>query len=62
MTATTLLKTLILCEPTGSKLDTATNVLYELKRIKKMKGMPFLVVRRAIKMQENIIKKLQNEK
>jgi len=40
----------------STKLETATNVLNELKEIKTKKQLPFLVIRRAIKMQERIIK------
>jgi len=58
MTAMTLIQTLMFTKATDSKLETATNVLAELKEMKKTKGMPFLTIRRAIKMQENLIKNL----
>ena len=59
MNAITLLKTLIIVEPAMTKLETAENVLNELHRMKSMKGMPFLTIRRAIKIQERVVKGLQ---
>jgi len=41
-----------------TKLETATNVLTEVKSIKSKKQLPFLTIRRAIKMQEKLIKDL----
>jgi hypothetical protein len=41
-----------------TKLETATCVLDELKELKTKKSMPFLTIRRAIKMQEKLIKTL----
>ena len=58
MNALTLIQTLMFTKASETKLETATNVLAELKDMKKTKGMPFLTIRRAIKMQENLIKKL----
>jgi len=58
MNALTLIQTLMFTKASDTKLETATNVLAELKDMKKTKGMPFLTIRRAIKMQENLIKKL----
>ena len=43
-------------QASDTKLKTATNVLASLKDMKKQKGMPFFAIRRAIKMQENLIK------
>lgn len=60
MNAITLLKTLIVCEPAMTKLETAENVLNELHRIKRMKGMPFLTIRRAIKIQERVVNNLKS--
>lgn len=58
MKALALIQTLMFCKASDTELKTATNVLTELKEMKKVKGMPFLVIRRAIKMQERIIKDL----
>ena len=59
MNAYTLIQTLTFCKATANKLETATNVLNELYKLKINKSMPFFAIRRAIKMQENIIKKLK---
>jgi hypothetical protein len=59
MNAYTLIQTLTFTKATADKLETATNVLTELKRMKSIKGMPFLVIRRAIKMQEKVINDLK---
>jgi hypothetical protein len=59
MNAITLLKNLIVVEPAMTKLETAENVLNELHRMKRMKGMPFLTIRRAIRIQEKVVKRLQ---
>ncbi len=58
MNALTLIQTLMFTKASGSKLETASNVLAELKVMRERKGMPFLTIRRAIKMQEKIIKNL----
>lgn len=58
MKAFTLISTLMFTRAGVTKLETATNVLTELKSIKAKKQLPFLVIRRAIKMQEQIIKDL----
>ena len=58
MNALTIISTLTFCKATDNKLETATNVLTELKNLKAMKGTPFFAIRRAIKIQENIIKDL----
>lgn len=56
--AVTLIKTLTFTRADVTVLKTATNVLNELYRLKKEKRMPFFAVRRAIKMQESIVKNL----
>ena len=58
MNAITLITTLTFAKATANKLETATNVLNELQKMKAIKGMPFLCIRRAIKMQEKLIKDL----
>jgi len=58
MNALTLIQTLMFTRATANKLETATNVLTELNELKKNKKLPFLVIRRAIKMQEKLIKTL----
>ena len=58
MKALTLIQTLMFTKAADTKLETATNVLAELKDMKKTKGMPHLTIRRAIKMQERLIKDL----
>jgi hypothetical protein len=60
MNATTLIQTLILTEYCSTKLETATNILERLNKMKKIKGMPFFAIRRAIKIQRNIINNLKN--
>jgi hypothetical protein len=59
MNAITLISTLTYTRATTTKLGTATNVLNELLRLKQSKQLPYLCVRRAIKMQESIIKNLK---
>jgi hypothetical protein len=59
MGAIYLLKNLIVLEPAMTKLESAENVLNELYRMKRMKGMPFLTIRRAIRIQEKVVKRLQ---
>ena len=58
MNALTLISTLTFSKASDTKLETATNVLAELKVMRTKKGMPFLTIRRAIKMQERTIKNL----
>lgn len=58
MKALTLIQTLMFTNAKATKLETATSVLDELKDMKTQKGMPFLTIRRAIKMQERLIKNL----
>jgi len=55
MTAITLIQTLTFTRATADKLETANNVLSGLNEMKNIKGMPFLVIRRAIKMQKRLI-------
>ena len=59
MNAITLIQTLMYTRADVTKLKTATNVLNELHQLKKTKGMPFLAIRRAIRIQESIIKDLK---
>lgn len=59
MKAITLITTLTFTNATGDKLETATNVLAELHKMKGVKGMPFMAIRKAIKMQEKTIKDLK---
>ena len=58
MTAINLLKTLIVVEPAMNELESANNVLNELHRVKSLKGTPYFAIRRAIRIQERIIKKI----
>ena len=58
MNAITIISILTFCKATDNKLETATNVLTELHKLKAMKATPFLVIRRAIKMQKRLIKNL----
>lgn len=58
MNAFAIIQTLTFSKASDTKLETATNVLAELKDIKAKKTLPFLVIRRAIKMQETVIKNL----
>jgi len=58
MKALTLIQTLMFTRASDTKLKTATNVLEELKELRKNKTLPFLAIRRAIKMQEQLIKTL----
>jgi hypothetical protein len=58
MTARAIISTLTFTKASDTKLETATNVLAELKVMSKTKGLPFRTIRRAIKMQENLINKL----
>ena len=58
MKAVALISTLMFTRAGETKLETATNVLTELKSIKSKKQLPFLTIRRAIKMQEKLIKDL----
>jgi hypothetical protein len=60
MNAITLIQTLIFIKADDTELKTATNVLTELQNMKKNKKLPFLVIRRAIKMQESIINNLKS--
>ena len=58
MNALTLIQTLMFTRASDTKLKTATNVLDELYGLRKNKKLPFLTIRRAIKMQERLIKNL----
>jgi hypothetical protein len=59
MKALAVIQVLMFCKATTNKLETATNVLNELQNIKKNKLLPFLTIRRAIKMQERLINDLK---
>jgi hypothetical protein len=59
MNAVTIIQTLTFTRADVTVLKTATNVLNELYRLKKNKTLPFLTIRRAIKIQEGIIKNLK---
>ncbi len=58
MTAVRLLNEIVDCEPAMNQLESASNILYELYRMKGLKGTPFFAVRRAIRIQERKIKKV----
>ena len=58
MNALTLIQTLMFTRASDTKLKTATNVLDELYDLRKNKSLPFLTIRRAIKMQERLINDL----
>jgi len=55
-----IISTLMFTRATADKLETATNVLNELYDMKKTKRMPFLAIRRAIKIQESIVNDLKS--
>lgn len=59
MNAVTIIQTLTFTSATADKLETATIVLDKLKAMKAIKGMPFFAIRRAIRLQESIIKNLK---
>lgn len=59
MNAIAIIQTLTFAKASDNKLETATNVLASLEEMKKVKGMPMLTIRRAIKMQERTIKNLK---
>lgn len=59
MNAISIITTLTYTRADVTKLKTATNVLNELYRLKKTKALPFLALRRAIKIQEGIVKDLK---
>jgi len=60
MSALILIKTLMVTGASDTKLKTATNVLNNLYEIKKNMDLPFLTIRRAIKMQKKLIKNLKD--
>ena len=60
MSALILIKTLMVTRASDTKLKTATNVLNDLYDIKKNMDLPFLTIRRAIKMQKKLIKNIKN--
>jgi hypothetical protein len=57
--AVQIIQTLTFTRATADKLETATNVLNELYDLKRNKTMPFLAIRRAIKLQESIVNDLK---
>jgi len=59
MNAITIIQTLTYTRADVTTIKTATNVLNELYRLKKTKGMPFLAIRRAIRIQESIVNNLK---
>ena len=58
-TATTIIRTLTYTRATKDKLQTATNVLNELYRLKAENKLSYFVIRKAIRLQERQIKELQ---
>ena len=59
MNAIAIIQTLTIAKASSNKLETATNVLASLKEMQKVKGMPMLTIRRAIKIQEKVVKNLK---
>ncbi len=57
--ALTLIKTLTFTRATKTPLGTATNVLNELYRLKAENRLSYFAIRKAIRMQEKIVKDLQ---
>jgi hypothetical protein len=57
--AVQIIRTVTFTLATTSKVETATNVLDKLYCLKKSNSMPYLAIRRAIKLQENIVKDLK---
>jgi len=58
MNAKAIISVLMFSKAGGTKLETATNVLNELHDMKANKDLPCLAIRRAIKIQEKLIKEL----
>lgn len=58
MTARDIILMLTELQTGTDKMEIANNVLNELYVMKETKGLPGLVVKKAIKIQENIIKNL----
>jgi len=62
MGAIYLLKNLIVLEPAMNKLEAAQNVLNELHRMKALKkrkmlkGVPYMTINRAIRIQRKVVK------
>jgi len=61
MNAMSIIQKLTFAKASSSKLETATNVLASLKEMQKVKGMPMLTIRRAIKIQEKIVRNCNPE-
>jgi hypothetical protein len=57
--ATTIIKTLTYTRAAKTKLETATNVLNELYRLRTENKLSYFAIRRAIRLQEKIVKELQ---
>ena len=64
MGAIYLLKNLIVLEPAMNKLEAAQNVLNELetmklrKKQKMLKGVPYMTINRAMRIQKRVIKNI----
>jgi hypothetical protein len=54
-----IIQTITFNKATSCKLETATNVLNELYELKRNKELPYLAIRRAIKMQKNVVNDLK---
>ena len=67
MGAIYLLKNLIVVEPAMNKLEAAQNVLHELevmklrKKQKMLKGVPYMTINRAIRIQKRVVNSVTNE-
>lgn len=61
MNATAIISTLTIAKANGNKLETAVNVLSELHEMKKLKGMPFFAISRAIRIQQKIVDDIKNQ-
>jgi len=58
MNAMLIIQTLMFSRATANKLETATNVLNELYRLRTENKLSRLTIRKAIRMQEKIVKEL----
>jgi hypothetical protein len=57
--AVQIIQTLTFSKASSCKLETATNVLNELYVMKRNRKLPFLTIRRAIKMQKHVVNDLK---
>jgi len=57
--AATIIMTLTFTRATKTKLGTATNVLNELYRLRAENKLSYFAIRKAIRMQEKLIKELE---